>query len=152
MHLAVAPIEPEFYRAFLQKMGLDGGRWLESGYPAHSALTVERDWPELKRQLADIFKSRTRDEWCALLGDGDMCVTPVLTLQEAALHAHNRARSAFIDVGGVQQNAPAPRFSRTSPAPPTAPAKTGADLQTVLADWGIDSDMTGGGNDAISDI
>ena len=152
MHLAVAPIEPEFYRAFLQKMGLDGGRWLESGYPAHSALTVERDWPELKRQLADIFKSRTRDEWCAMLADG-VCVIPVLTLQEAALHAHNRARSAFIDVGGVQQNAPAPRFSRTSPAHPTAPAKTGADLQTVLADWDIDSDMTRGDNDdAISDI
>jgi alpha-methylacyl-CoA racemase len=152
LHLAVAPIEPQFYRAFLQKMGLNGGRWLESGYPAHSALTVERDWPELKLELADIFKSRTRDEWCAMLGDGDVCVTPVLTLQEAALHAHNRARSAFIDVDGVQQNAPAPRFSRTSPAHPTAPAKTGADLQTVLADWDIDLNMTGGGNDAISDI
>jgi alpha-methylacyl-CoA racemase len=102
--------------------------------------------------LAEIFKSRTRDEWCAMLGDADVCVTPVLTLQEAALHAHNRARGAFIDVGGVQQNAPAPRFSRTAPAHPTAPTKAGADLQTVLADWDIDSGMTGGANDAVSDI
>lgn len=152
LHLAVAPIEPQFYRAFLQKMGLDGARWLESGYPAYGAQTVERDWPALKRELADIFRRRTREEWCALLADGDVCVTPVLTLEEAATHAHHRARNAFIDVGGIEQNAPAPRFSRTAPAHPTARAKTGADLQSVLADWGIDLDKAEGGNDEIPDV
>jgi alpha-methylacyl-CoA racemase len=139
LHLAVAAIEPKFYRAFLQKMGLDDDRWRQAGYPAHSTQTVEHDWPMLKAELAAIFKGRTRDEWCALFADSDVCVTPVLTLQAAALHPHNRARNAFIDVGGVQQNAPAPRFSRTSPAHPRAPPKSGSDTQQVLADWGIDA-------------
>jgi alpha-methylacyl-CoA racemase len=138
LHLAVAPIEPQFYRAFLDRMGLDGDRWREAGFPAHSAQTVEHDWPQLKLELRDIFRRKTRDEWCALFADSDVCVTPVLTLKEAALHPHNRARNAFIEVGGVQQNAPAPRFSRSSPAHPRAPPKTGSDMQQVFADWGID--------------
>jgi len=137
-HLAVAAIEPKFYRAFLRKMGLDDARWRAAGYPAHSARTVEEDWPALKAELAAVFKAKTRDEWCTLFADSDLCVTPVLTLQEAALHPHNRARNAFIAVDGVQQNAPAPRFSRTSPAHPKAPPKPGSDTQQVLADWGID--------------
>jgi alpha-methylacyl-CoA racemase len=138
LHLAVAPIEAKFYRAFLRKLGLDEARWLHAGFPAASADIVEQDWPALKAELAAIFKGRTRDEWCELFADTDGCVTPVLTLQEAALHPHNRARNAFIDVGGVQQNAPAPRFSRTSPAYPRAPPKSGSDTQQVLVDWGID--------------
>jgi alpha-methylacyl-CoA racemase len=151
-HLAVAPIEPRFYRAFLEKMGLDGARWRESGYPAHGAQTVERDWPDLKLALADIFRSKTRAEWCAFLADGDVCVTPILTLAEAARHPHNRARDAVIEVDGIEQNAPAPRFSRTSPAHPAAPPKAGADGQAVLADWGIDVALLAGENDAISDV
>jgi alpha-methylacyl-CoA racemase len=138
LHLAVAPIEPQFYRAFLKKMGLDDDRWREAGFPAHSAQTVEHHWPALKRELSAIFRDRTRDEWCALFAGSDVCVTPVLTLKEAAAHPHNRARNAFIDVGGVQQNAPAPRFSRTVPAHPRAPPKTGSDAERVLADWGVD--------------
>jgi alpha-methylacyl-CoA racemase len=65
-------------------------------------------------------------------------VTPVLTLQEASLHPHNLARHAFIEVDGIQQHAPAPRFSRTSPAHPKAPPKAGSDTREVLADWGIE--------------
>ena len=141
LHLAVAPIEPQFYREFLQKMGLDGDRWRESGYPAHTARTVEREWPALKVELAKIFKRRTRDEWCAAFSDSDACVTPVLTLKEAALHPHNLARSSFIDVGGVEQNAPAPRFSRTVPAHPKAP-ETYSNARQVLADWGVDLDLS----------
>jgi alpha-methylacyl-CoA racemase len=138
LHLAVAPIEPQFYRVFLRKMGLDEDRWREAGYPAHTARTLEQDWPALKRELSAIFKGRTRDEWCALFADCDACVTPVLTLKEAAAHPHQRARNAFIDVGGVQQNAPAPRFSRTVPAHPKPPSNTDSDEEKVLADWGID--------------
>ena len=137
-HLAVAAIEPKFYDAFLQKMGLDDARWRAAGYPEYSAHTAEHDWPALKTELAAIFKARTRDEWCLFFADSDVCVTPVLTLQEAALHPHNRARMAFIEVDGVQQNAPAPRFSRTCPAHPTAPPRAGSDGEQVLADWGID--------------
>lgn len=137
-HLAVAPIEPQFYGAFLRKMGLDAERWRQAGYPAHDARVVEQEWPALKLELTARFKTKTRDEWCDLFGGSDACVTPVLTLAEAAEHPHNRARQAFIEVGGVLQNAPAPRFSRTAPERPRAPAKTGSDMQAVLADWGID--------------
>jgi alpha-methylacyl-CoA racemase len=140
-HLAVAPIEPQFYQEFLRKMGLDGDRWLKAGYPAHDARIVEQEWPALKRELAVTFKTKTRDEWCDLFAGSDACVTPVLTLAEAALHPHNRARQAFIEVGGLQQNAPAPRFSRTVPDAPRAPSKTGSDTPAVLADWGIDAKL-----------
>jgi len=138
-HLAVAPIEPQFYGELLEKLGLEGGRWLAAGFPAHDVETVERDWPALKAELTAIFKLKTRDEWCELFAGSDACVTPVLTLAEAALHPHNRARRAFIEVGGVLQNAPAPRFSRTEPLSPRAPANLGSDLQAVLADWGVDA-------------
>jgi alpha-methylacyl-CoA racemase len=136
--LAVAPIEPQFYGAFLEKMGLDGDRWRRAGYPAHDAHTVAQEWPALKRELTSMFKAKTRHEWCELFAGSDVCVTPVLTLAEAAEHPHNRARQAFIEVDGLLQNAPAPRFSRSVPAAPRAPPKSGSDMQTMLHDWGID--------------
>jgi alpha-methylacyl-CoA racemase len=136
-HLAVAPIEPQFYGAFLEKMGLTGDRWRRAGYPVHTETTVAQDWPELKLELAALFKTKTRDEWCALFAGLDACVTPILTLAEAPDHPHNRARGAFVEVGGLLQNAPAPRFSRTSPGIPRPPAKTGSDMQSVLSDWDI---------------
>jgi alpha-methylacyl-CoA racemase len=141
-HLAVAPIEPQFYGAFLEKMGLTGERWRRAGYPAHTAATVAQDWPELKLELAAIFRTKTRAEWTLLFAGTDACVTPILTLAEAADHPHNRARQAFIEVGGLLQNAPAPRFSRTPPAAPRPPAKTGSDMQSLLADWGIDTGLS----------
>ena len=137
-HMAVAPIEPQFYGTFLTTMGLGSDRWCRAGYPAHDARTVEQEWPALKLELAAIFKTKTRDEWCELFAESDACVTPVLTLAEAEQHPHNRARGAFIEVGGLLQNAPAPRFSRSVPASPRAPAKTGSDMHDVLADWGIE--------------
>jgi alpha-methylacyl-CoA racemase len=92
----------------------------------------------LKDELAVLFKTRTRDEWMALFADGDTCVTPVLTLAEAAGHPQHRARHSFIDVGGLEQQAPAPRFSRTPAAKPLPPPKPGGDAAAVAADWGID--------------
>jgi alpha-methylacyl-CoA racemase len=136
--LSVAPIEPQFYRPFVQKLGLDADRFLPAGYPAHDHHTVENTWPALKRELTAIFKTRTREEWCTFFEGSDVCVQPVLTLAEAAQHPHNRARGMFIDVGGVEQNAPAPRFSRTAADTPRPPRKTGADTAAVLADWGVD--------------
>jgi alpha-methylacyl-CoA racemase len=136
-YLSVAPIEPQFYRAFVQKMRLDADRFLPAGYPAHDPETVQKVWPALKVELAACFKTRTRDEWCALFEGSDACVQPVLSLAEAADHPHNRARGLFVDVAGVQQNAPAPRFSRTAAAVPRAPRKVGEDTAAVLADWGV---------------
>jgi alpha-methylacyl-CoA racemase len=142
-HLAVAPIEPQFQRAFLQKLGLSDPRWLAAAYPADGPQVVQHEWPALKAELTRIFRTRTRDEWCQLFAGSDTCVTPVLTLAQASEHPHNRSRGAFIEVGGVQQNAPAPRFSRTAPAPPRPPRPTGADLEEVLRDWGVGSEPAG---------
>jgi alpha-methylacyl-CoA racemase len=138
-HLAVAPIERQFQAAFLRKMNLQGERWLRAAYPAYDEQVLAEDWPLLKLELGVIFKTKTCDEWCAIFDGSDACVTPVLTLAEAAEHPHNRARQAFVDVDGIQQNAPAPRFSRTVPDRPAAPPKRGSDTQGVLADWGIDA-------------
>lgn len=138
-YLAVACIEPQFYRRFLELMGLDTPRWRAAGYPAGGESTRE-EWARLKAELAVIFRSRSRDEWCALFEGSDVCITPVLTLAEAAKHPHNRARGAFIAVAGMEQNAPAPRFSRTQPAPPAAPSRCGADSDSVFKDWGIRPD------------
>jgi alpha-methylacyl-CoA racemase len=140
-HLAVAAIEPKFYRAFLQRLGLSNARWLAAGYPAHGPQVTEHEWPALKAELAALFRTKTRDEWCQVFAGIDACVTPVLTLAEAARHPHNTAREAFVKVDGVEQNAPAPRFSRTGVSEPVAPRKTGIDTNSVLSDWGIDPEL-----------
>lgn len=147
-HMAVAAIEPQFYRAFLQKLGLSDERWRSAGYPAGGPQMTERHWPALKAELAALFLTKTRDEWCELFAGTDACVTPVLTLAEAAHHPHNIARKAFMTIDGVEQNAPAPRFGRTPAAVPLAPRKTGADTNTVLADWGIDAGLVTRARDA----
>jgi alpha-methylacyl-CoA racemase len=137
-YLAVAPIEPQFYRTFLQKLGISETRWLDAGYPAVDARTTSQLWPQLKSELSAIFRTQTREHWCELFADSDACVTPVLTVAEAIAHPHNQARNVFVEVDGVQQNAPAPRFSRTIPDPPRPPPKPGADTRAVLEEWGVD--------------
>jgi len=140
--LAVAPIEPQFYTRFLEKLELTDTEWGDAGYPALGAAAVA-EWPALRERLAGIFKSRPRDHWCELFAGSDVCVTPVLTLQEATEHPHNRARQAVIDVGGIPQNAPAPRFSRTTPDAPRPPRRAGADTNAILRDWGVDEGLIG---------
>jgi alpha-methylacyl-CoA racemase len=140
-HLAVAAIEPQFYRAFLERLGLLDARWLSAGYPALGPEIIEHEWPALKAELAVIFRTKTRDAWCQVFAGCDACVTPVLTLAEAAQHPHNTARQAFVTVDGVEQNAPAPRFSRTAAEQPRSPRQTGIDTHSVLADWGVDPEL-----------
>ena len=139
--LSVAPIEPQFYRRFVDMLDLDHERFLPAGYPAHTQVNIESEWPQLKSELQRVFKTRTRDEWCAFFEGSDVCIAPVLSLAEAPDHPHNRARNAFVEVGGVLQNAPAPRFSRTSPAAPRPPVKTGADTAAVFSDWCVDTTL-----------
>jgi len=138
--LAVAPIEPQFYTAFLAKLELNDSEWRAAGYPALDAKAVGL-WPMLRERLGAIFKSRPRDQWCRIFAGSDVCVTPVLTLKEACEHPHNLARHAVIDVGGIAQNAPAPRFSRTSPDAPRPPHRAGADTDDILRDWHIDAQL-----------
>jgi alpha-methylacyl-CoA racemase len=140
--LSVAPIEPQFYAKFIEMLGLDPQKYKAAAYPAFSEQTIEHDWPALKAELTEIFKTRTRDEWCEFFAGCDVCVGPVLTLEEATHHPHNVAREAFVEVGGMLQNAPAPRFSRTVNAVPKAPpAHAGADTDAIIADWGIDPEL-----------
>jgi crotonobetainyl-CoA:carnitine CoA-transferase CaiB-like acyl-CoA transferase len=122
--LAVGCIEPQFYAALLQRLSIDA-----ASLPAQDDTA---GWPAGKAALAERFRTRPRDDWAALLADSDACVTPVLSMAEAPAHPHNRARGVFVEVGGVPQPAPAPRFSRTPSAPPERPE----DARDVLTAWG----------------
>jgi alpha-methylacyl-CoA racemase len=101
-------------------------------------------WPALKRRVAEVIRTKTREEWCRLMEGSDVCFAPVLSLAEAPKHPHNVTRKAFIEVGGVVQPAPAPRFSRTPNAAPRPPAIPGENGTEVLGDWGFSSDEIGG--------
>lgn len=120
--VAIGPIELKFRALLFERLGLAAGT---------------RDGPELATELTRIFRIRTRDEWCALLEGTDACFAPVLDMAEAPLHPHNIARGSFVEVDGVAQPAPAPRFSRTPAGPPTPPRSPGADTRAALSAWGI---------------
>jgi alpha-methylacyl-CoA racemase len=96
-------------------------------------------WPRLKERMREVVATKTRDEWNAIMEMTDVCYAPVLTMSEAASHPHNVARKMILDVGGVQQPAPAPRFSRSVPDTPTPGSHPGRDTAAVLKDWGIPS-------------
>lgn len=130
-YISIGPIEPQFYTLFLQKTGITDPDFKQQWERAR--------WPELKTRLAAHLETRTRDEWCALLEGSDACVAPVLDMDEAPEHPHNQARGTFIEVGGVIQPAPAPRFSRSIPAQPRPPV-VGATGEDVLSDWGFAPD------------
>jgi alpha-methylacyl-CoA racemase len=132
-HLAVGALEPQFYAELLRRLGLDAGDLPDQ---------LDRDgWPLLRERLAALFRTRTREEWCELLAGTDACVAPVLGFGEAPAHPHNRARGTFVDVGGVVQPAPAPRFSRTPCDPPSPAARPGEHTDQALTDWGIPPDQ-----------
>jgi alpha-methylacyl-CoA racemase len=129
-HLAVGAIEPEFYAALLELMGLD---------PSELATQMDRGlWPATKERFAQLFKTRDRDEWVAMAEGTDTCVAPVLKMSEVTEDAHNRTRNTFIEVGGVLQPAPAPRFTGTPAAVPTAPPWPGQDGLEALVSWGFE--------------
>lgn len=126
--ISIGPIEARFYAQLLQLLDLD---------PA--ALGAQHDrsaWPQAKVLIAQRFKTRTRAQWCELLEGTDVCFAPVLSFDEAPRHPHMKARGSFVEVDGVVQPAPAPRFSRTVPPPPRPPQEAPtADVDAVLAAW-----------------
>ena len=125
-HVAVGALEPQFYAAFLAGLGLDGQE-LPAQYDRNG-------WPVLRARFAEVFATRTRDEWAEVFAGTDACVTPVLAFGEVAEHPHLAARATIVERDGVPQAAPAPRFSRTpasTPAGPTAPES----VEQVLTDW-----------------
>ncbi|MGH3785341.1 MAG: CaiB/BaiF CoA transferase family protein [Pseudonocardiaceae bacterium] len=128
-YVAVGALEPRFYAALLDGLGLAG-----QDLPGQ---LDQKGWPVLRQRFTDAFASRSRDEWMAVFEGTDACVTPVLSFAEVPAHPHIAARGTVIEVGGVPQAAPAPRFSRTPPDNPTPPPQPGADTAAVLADWGV---------------
>jgi alpha-methylacyl-CoA racemase len=96
-----------------------------------------RRWPELRQNLEALFRTRSQAEWCALMEGTDICFAPVLDLHEAPRHRHNRARGTYVDIGGLIQPGPAPRFSRSVPEVAHPPHQPGADTEEVLDDWEV---------------
>jgi len=130
-HVALGAIEPQFYRELLQRCGIEDPHFQRQWDAA--------EWPALRTKLTDLFRTRTRVQWCELLEGSDACFAPVLSMREAAAHPHNAARGTFVDDGGVVQPAPAPRFDRTPAAlPPKAP-RTGEHTRELLALAGLDA-------------
>jgi len=134
--IAVGAIEPQFYARLLALT------WASD--PAFARQWDQEDWPALKDKFAALFATRTRDAWCALLEGTDACFAPVLDMDEAPHHPHNVARKTFVDVDGVTQPAPAPRFSRTPGQAGPVAAAPGQDGAAVLADWGWSGDAIAG--------
>ncbi|MSP03343.1 MAG: CoA transferase [Acetobacteraceae bacterium] len=127
--ISIASIEAKFHAELLQRLEID---------PA--TMPAQRDqakWPDVKARLTALFKTRTRDGWCHVLEGTDVCFAPVLSMDEAHAHPHNIARAAFIDVGGMRQPAPAPRFGTTKLDHPKAPGAV--DPRETLKAWGLSS-------------
>ncbi len=125
LFVSIGSIEARFYAELLDRLGL-GGEQLPAQH--------DRDgWPVLRQRFTQIFKSKTRAEWERAFEGSDACFAPVLTLEEAAHHPHNAERTGFITRDGVQQPAPAPRFSRTVPELAAAPKPVGTDTSAILA-------------------
>jgi len=131
-YISVGSIEPQFYALLLEHTGID-----DPDFKNQHDLTK---WPAFKERLTEIFKAKTRDQWCEIMEGTDVCFAPVLSLDEAKDHPHNRTRNTFIEVEGVLQPAPAPRFSRTAPETPNPPPKVGENTDAVLADFGFGTD------------
>jgi len=128
-YISLASIEDKFLEEFLRRMEID---------PKEMPAKMDKArWPEAKAKLARRFKSKTRDEWCRRLEGSDACFAPVLTLEEAPAHRHNLARGSFVEVDGIVQPAPAPRFSRTPASKPTPPEEPGERGIQSLAQWGL---------------
>ena len=131
-YVSFGSIEPQFYAEMLERTGLadtDGG-----------ALADQHDraaWPAMKQRMAALVRTKTRDEWCALLEGTDVCFAPVLDPGEAPEHPHNKLRGTFVEVEGITQPAPAPRFSRSAPEISGPPVQPGHDTDEALADWGF---------------
>ena len=131
-YVSIAPIEPQFWALLLEKLGL-----ANADLPDRND---EAQWPALRERLATVFRTKTRDEWCAILEGSDACFAPVLNFSEALTHPHNAARGVFLSTGDVPEPLPTPRLSRTPGQPDRSPAYPGADTDAVLGENGFSPD------------
>ena len=128
-HICIGSIEPQFYALLIEKAGLDAEKFAPQ--------MDESQWPELKAELTNVFLTKTRAQWCELMEGTDVCFAPVLNLQEAAEHPHSKARNSYLQVDGVLQHAPAPRFSRTKAGEVKGARVPGEDSRAVLQEFGF---------------
>ena len=127
--VSIGSIEPQFYALLLEKTGIND--------PDFQRQMDRSAWPELRQKLANVIAQKTQGEWTELMGATDVCFAPVLDLDEAPRHPHNVARQTFVEVAGVTQPAPAPRFSVTPGAIQGPPPAVGAHNREALSDWGF---------------
>jgi alpha-methylacyl-CoA racemase len=126
--LALGALEPKFFAEFAERIGLDT-RFVERQYD-------RRLWPEMREAIACALRGRSRDEWAGMFDGGDACVTPVLSMSEAAQHPQAQQRQSFVEVDGVWQPAPAPRFGRSRPTAPRPAPKIGQHTRELLGEAG----------------
>ena len=129
-HICIGSNEPQFYQLMLETVGLG-----DADLPAQT----DRDaWPQMQKKLAAIFRTKTRSEWTRIMEQKDVCFAPVLRMSEALEHPHNAARGSFVELDGVPQPGPAPRFQRTPGNVGSSCAYAGEHTDEALADWGLD--------------
>jgi alpha-methylacyl-CoA racemase len=128
-YISVGAMESRFYRTFMIGLGFN-----PENIPPQDD---QSQWESLKERVADIMRTKTQAQWLAVFDGTDACVTPVLSLGDAPTHPHNRARSTFVEIGGILEPAPAPRFSRTPPPVPALAADPGDHDTRVLLEWGV---------------
>jgi alpha-methylacyl-CoA racemase len=130
-HVVIQPLENRFFRQLLERMGIDDIDASRQYDPSC--------WPEIEKRLAETFASRSREEWCEMLEGSDACFAPVLSLTEVSVHPHMAARKTLLEVDGIEQPGPAPRFSRTA-AEIRCPAARPLDPADLLQRWGLDEE------------
>jgi alpha-methylacyl-CoA racemase len=128
-YISIGSIEAKFYQELLERSGLKNEE-----LPRQNERS---SWPSMKQRLKSLFLTKTRDEWCKIMEGTDICFAPVLNMDEAPEHPHNRLRQTFVTRDGVTQPAPAPRFSRTPSAIQRPPAVAGEHTEEALRDWGF---------------
>jgi len=131
LHMAVGAIEPKFYAELLERLGLDAS--------LRATQYDRKTWPALRAQLVARFREQTRAEWTAVFEASDACVAPVLSYAESRAHPHVAGRRGSIDLGGITQPAPAPRFARTPGLATRPPPERGSGGDEALGDWGFDT-------------
>lgn len=132
--VSIGSIEPQFYALLLEKTGLSANQQLADQQMERAM------WPELHQKLAQVMRTKTREEWCQKMEGTDVCFAPILSYEDAKAHPHNVERKTFVSVDGATQPAPAPRFSRTVSEVRSGPPRAGQHTREALLDWGVAGD------------
>ncbi len=131
-HICIGSIEPQFYTLLIEKSGVDAEQF--------KAQQDNTRWLDYSAELSQVFKSKTQAEWCEIMEGTDVCFAPVLSVFDAPNHPHNQHRKTFVEVDGIPQPAPAPRFSRTQPEIRGSARQPGEDSEAILQDYGFGPD------------